>query len=239
MKLTFLGRGAAFNPLEGNTAAYWLEGRRLLLLDCGETVFRELMRLRLLDEAEETCIAVSHLHSDHSGSLGSTVLYCAEKRGRPARIICPADDGRFRTEIAQLLGLFGAKPGTYSFVPETEVTGFEGFSAIRYVPCLHAPGMNCYSIAMETPAGGVFYTADTATDDGIRDFMRTHPGFEAIYAETVNAPRNPVHLPLAALAEAVPADLRQRVHIMHLNGEGCAEAAEALGFRVVSRTEVV
>lgn len=238
MKLTFLGRGAAFNPLEGNTAAYWREGRRLLLLDCGETVFRELIRGRLLDEAEDIYIAVSHLHSDHCGSLGSTVLYCAEKLGRPACIICPADDARYRAEVGQLLSLFGARPDTYTFVPDTDVTGFSGFSAVRYVPCVHAPGMNCYSFAFETPAGGVFYTADTAEDEGIRAFLQSHPGFEAIYAETVNAPRNPVHLPLAALAEAVPSELRRRVWIMHLNGAGCAEAAEALGFRVAEKLEV-
>ena len=42
MKLNFLGRGAAFNPKEGNTAAFIKEGDRLLLIDCGESVFRQI-----------------------------------------------------------------------------------------------------------------------------------------------------------------------------------------------------
>ena len=44
MKLHFLGRGAAFNPLEKSTSAYVKEGDRLFLLDCGESVFAELIR---------------------------------------------------------------------------------------------------------------------------------------------------------------------------------------------------
>ena len=55
MELLFLGRGAAFNTSQGNTAACIREGERLMLLDCGETVFSALKergdfeeRLRML-----------------------------------------------------------------------------------------------------------------------------------------------------------------------------------------------
>ena len=78
MKLNFLGRGAAFNPLEKSTSAYIREGDRLFLIDCGESVFAELIRRGILKDAKEVWIAVSHLHSDHSGSLGSVTLYCTE-----------------------------------------------------------------------------------------------------------------------------------------------------------------
>ena len=42
MELHFLGRGAAFYVEAGNTSAYLREGSRLLLLDCGESVFADL-----------------------------------------------------------------------------------------------------------------------------------------------------------------------------------------------------
>ena len=41
--LTFVGRGATFNPAERNTAAYVREKNRLFLIDCGETVFERLI----------------------------------------------------------------------------------------------------------------------------------------------------------------------------------------------------
>ena len=43
MNLLFLGRGAAFNPKEGNTSAYFLENNQLFLIDCGESVFERII----------------------------------------------------------------------------------------------------------------------------------------------------------------------------------------------------
>ena len=36
MDLKFLGRGSAFNVLEGNTSCYFIEKDELFLIDCGE-----------------------------------------------------------------------------------------------------------------------------------------------------------------------------------------------------------
>ncbi len=45
MELTFLGRGAAFNPKEGNNSAYFIEKDELFLIDCGERIFDKLIDL--------------------------------------------------------------------------------------------------------------------------------------------------------------------------------------------------
>ena len=118
MELTFLGRGAAFNPAEKNTSAYVREGEKLLLLDCGESVFAELMRRNVFDGVKEMWIAVSHMHSDHCGSLGSLTLYCAEILGFKARILLPAGDERFEKELRQLIRLFGVPFGFSPMSPE-------------------------------------------------------------------------------------------------------------------------
>ena len=49
MELKFLGRGAAFNPIERNTSAYFIEDDKLFLLDSGETVFASLMNNNILE----------------------------------------------------------------------------------------------------------------------------------------------------------------------------------------------
>ena len=235
MDLQFLGRGAAFNPEEGNTSAYVREGERLFLLDCGESVFTELIRKRILDGIREVWIAVSHFHSDHCASLGSMTLYCAEKLNMKAHILLPSGDERYEGEMRQLLKIFGVSEDLVQFEEESAMTGFDSFSSIHFCPTRHAPGMVCYSFSFETRNGGVFYTADTATDDGIKAFLKKHPDFEHVYSEAIDAESHPVHLPLATLAKLFPEDLRSKVTVMHLNGPRCEEHALALGFNVVKK----
>ena len=47
MDLKFLGRGSAFNVLEGNTSCYFIEKDELFLIDCGENVFNCLIKKKL------------------------------------------------------------------------------------------------------------------------------------------------------------------------------------------------
>ena len=75
-ELKFLGRGSAFNIKEGNTSAYLKENETLLLIDCGETVFKEILDRNLLDGVKDVHILITHLHSDHVGSLSSLLMYC-------------------------------------------------------------------------------------------------------------------------------------------------------------------
>ena len=234
MELHFLGRGAAFNPLEKSTSAYVKEGDRLLLLDCGESVFAELIRRGLLQSAKEVWIAVSHLHSDHSGSLGSVTLYCTEILKFKAKLLLPTGDERYERELHQLLNLFGVSDSLVDYVPETALTGFSAFSSFRFCRTKHAPQMVCYSFAFDTPEGGVYYTADSAVADGIAAFIASHPDYERIYAETIDAPSHPVHLPLHVLAELIPEGQRGKVSMMHLNGANAEASARALGFDVVT-----
>ena len=234
MELSFLGRGAAFNPLEGNTAAYLREADKLLLIDCGESVFVEIIRRKLLEGVKQVWIAVSHFHSDHCGSLGSLTLYCAQRLGFAANVLLPAHDERYAAEMRQLLRLFGVPDRLVCLLPESNLAGFSAFSGFRFVPTVHAPGMDCYSFEFETEGGGVYYTADTSAADGISTFVTTHPEFERIYAETVDAKESAVHLPLWQLAEIIPAEKRVRVQVMHLANTESVASAEKLGFRAVA-----
>ena len=71
MELKFLGRGAAFNPKEGNNSAYFIENNQLFLIDCGENIFERLVENGLLESVESINLMITHTHSDHVGSLGS------------------------------------------------------------------------------------------------------------------------------------------------------------------------
>lgn len=48
-KISFIGRGSAFNTELGNTSAFVKKGNTLLLIDCGGTVFHRLQELNMFD----------------------------------------------------------------------------------------------------------------------------------------------------------------------------------------------
>ena len=73
--LKFLGVGSCFNTEMGNTSAYYIENGKLTLFDCGETVFDAIKRKKLLDGIDNVNVFITHLHSDHVGSLPSLIFY--------------------------------------------------------------------------------------------------------------------------------------------------------------------
>src|SRR5574344_298128 len=75
MELKFLGRGSAFNVEEGNTAAYFKIDKNLILIDCGELIFERLITKKILDDVDDIYVFITHLHSDHVGSLLSLINY--------------------------------------------------------------------------------------------------------------------------------------------------------------------
>ena len=65
MDLNFLGCGSAFNPLYGNTSAYFTNKDQLYVIDGGESVFLKLYQKELLKKYAGITIMVTHMHADH------------------------------------------------------------------------------------------------------------------------------------------------------------------------------
>ena len=227
MELHFLGRGAAFYVEAGNTSAYLREGSRLLLLDCGESVFADLLRRGALSGVTDITVALSHLHSDHCGSLGSLCHYCFYMLHIVPKLVLPAD-AAYRADVATLLRLFGVQENAFAFVEDGGALGFSSFRSFRYVPTRHSDGMRCFSFIFETENGGVFFSSDTCTTETLAAFIQSHPDFERAYMDSTDAdyPGN-IHLPIG---QVVPAEKRGRVYMMHLNRAACAEAGRTFGF---------
>ena len=133
MKLKFLGRGAAFNPKEGNTSAYFIENNQLFLIDCGESIFEKLVELDLLNDIESINLMITHTHSDHIGSLGSLVMYAYYTLKRPLNIILP-ETAKHLPNIEKILSVFGCSKEMYNLVLENKYDDkYETFQNIRYV----------------------------------------------------------------------------------------------------------
>lgn len=234
MELHFLGRGAAFYTAAGNTAAFLREENRLLLLDCGESAFAELLRCGALSGVSSVTVALSHLHSDHCGSLGSLCHYCFYMLHIVPQIVLPADSA-YRADVAALLRLFGVREEAYAFIDDGGDLGFSSFRSLRYVPTRHSDDMRCFSFVFETDGGGVFYSADTCTTETFAAFLQTHPNFERAYMDATDADYvGNIHLPVAQIAQTVPEAMRSRVYMMHLNRASCIDAGTKLGLSCVT-----
>ena len=202
----------------------------LLLLDCGESVFADLLRRGALSGVTDITVALSHLHSDHCGSLGSLCHYCFYMLHIVPKLVLP-EDAAYRADVVTLLRLFGVQENAFAFVEDGGALGFSSFRSFRYVPTRHSDGMRCFSFIFETENGGVFFSSDTCTTETLAAFIQSHPNFERAYMDSTDAdyPGN-IHLPIGQIAQVVPAEKRGRVYMMHLNRAACAEAGRAFGF---------
>ena len=59
----------------------------MILIDCGETIARKIIKEYILDGIEELYILISHTHSDHIISLGTLLFYSKYNK----KIVLPND----------------------------------------------------------------------------------------------------------------------------------------------------
>ena len=71
--LTFLGKDSGFG--EKNNSSYIEIENKLILIDCGFTVFQQVKEKFDFENYETINIIITHLHNDHAGSLSQLILY--------------------------------------------------------------------------------------------------------------------------------------------------------------------
>ncbi|MCX7028271.1 MAG: MBL fold metallo-hydrolase [Spirochaetes bacterium] len=228
MQLTFLGTGSAFNPEMGNTAAYFVSGERLFLLDCGETVFSMIRDLPTYRACDEVFVLLTHLHADHVGSLGSLITYSYYVTGKKVAVLHPVDS------ILRLLDLLGIERSWYGFenLRAGTETDLGGGLAATPIEVDHVPAMPCFGYLISDGSSRIWYSGDAKKIparilEGLAD-----GSIDRIYQDTGGGDReDPAHAGLAYLEAAIPPSLRSRVICMHLDSD-YAELLVSKGFRV-------
>ena len=104
--LTFLGRDSGFG--EKNNSAYIEVEDKLILIDCGFTVFEQIKNIFDLSKYKEIKIIVTHLHNDHAGSLSQLIKEYLDITGTPEDAYELKDDIEFiKTEHVKYLDAYG------------------------------------------------------------------------------------------------------------------------------------
>ena len=223
MFLTFLGRGSAFCPELGNTSACFTADGRLVLLDCGETVFFQLYQRNALAQAAEIYVYLTHLHADHVGSLATLISYCWYVLHRQVNVIYPA------AEVLQLLDLMGIERCCYRYTAETPAA-LQGVAA-EPIPVQHVPDMPCFGYRFTVGDVRFYYSGDASALPAEIPAQLADGSLDFICQDTASAPSGH-HCWVEELCRAVPAPLRSRVYCMHLDtpdGQYCTSR----GFRIV------
>ena len=131
-QLRFLGVGSAFNAALGTNSAFFYHDGNLYLLDCGETVFERALHANLFDGARDITVLITHLHSDHVGSLGTLLGYCYFILKKPATVVCP------NPQLVELMRLMDIAPHQYRLLSSLDEGGVRAVpvSAIPTLPPL-------------------------------------------------------------------------------------------------------
>ena len=240
MELKFLGRGAAFNPIEGGNSAFFTNDETLFLIDCGEGAFSKLFELKVLgveQKIKRIKLFLTHTHSDHAGGIGTLAAYSFFKMGVPLEIVLP-ENAAYRKSIETLMSIFGSPKEQYRILSCEDLDNYyESFRSVRYLETSHCDQLLSFSLLFETNEGRVFYSGDTNETRHIERLIseRTTHRIDSIYVDFTTADfAGNVHLSCRRLESAVPKELRGCVYCMHF-GDGKEELSTArnAGFNVV------
>lgn len=220
--LNFLGTGSAFTKNNGNTSAYYINDCSLLLIDCGESTFNEILKEQLLAKITDIYILITHFHSDHIGSLGSLLFYCDYLGLSNISIIFPNIQ-----KLKELIHLYGLQSNLFQLKLPNEITEFN----IKEYRQTHS-NMEAYGYLIKLGNKLIFYSGDSKTIP--KDILDNIDKIDAIYQD-VRDSNYPHHLSLTELDELIPQMYRYKIKCMHYPDDTDLKKISNEGYCVVKR----
>lgn len=219
--LKFLGNGAAFNSNALNTSAYVIEDDVLILIDCGESICNRLLKLKLLEKVNKIYVFITHLHSDHIGSLEALIYYNEVFLKKDFQIFYPK-----KSRLKKLLTLTGVDfPFEIYDVPSSI-----GNFTVDCVPQKHIYGSYGYFFYGKNYS--FFYSGDTSEVNS-RAVAELEAGkIDRVYHE-VTLTGSKIHTHIGKLEKSFKPELRNKVYLMHFNDEETIEECKSKGYSVV------
>jgi len=229
-KLEFLGRGSGYHMEEGNTAAYIIKNETLLLIDCGETVFKRVLEKNLIEGVKEIHVLITHMHSDHIGSLAGFIGFCYWKYKIITKVYFNEKD-----KISMFLGLLGLKEGESFNIDDAKNQRIDSLS-LEFSASItkHVKALNTYSYTLKFDKGNdIFYSGDTyETNFDVIPYLEL--GNLIYHDACINDSEGNVHTSLKVLGEIIPKKYRNQIYCIHIDGEDFIEQAEKQGFNIVN-----
>lgn len=223
-KLKFTGIGSAFNPILGNTNAYFTHNDDFYLIDCGESVFGKIWNLKEMIGSNNIFILITHFHCDHVGSLGSLLSYLYLKLEKTAYVIHPNE------KIIEYLDIVGIERKFYIYknkLPEiSEIKNTE-------IEVRHVEDMKCYGYEIIFPDSKIYYSGDAVEipDKILQKYLSGE--IKEMYQDTCSyISKNPSHGNIFYLEKIIPVEKRKNVYCIHLDKD-FRDIIQEKGFGVI------
>ncbi len=221
-EFSFLGTGGAFNVSQKNNCAFYKEGDSLLLIDCGESIFEEIVKNNILDGIKNLNILITHFHSDHVGSIGSLLFY-TDMLGIKTNVIFPNKE-----KMNTLLELFGVTNCDYNLLTPVEVDKYK----IKEYKVEHN-NMEAYSYLINIEDKLIYYSGDTKSIPEQVLFLLKNNILDEFYQD-IRVDSNPFHMTVDELNQKIEEKYRAKVNCMHYD-ESKKEIIEKSGYRLVKK----
>lgn len=143
--LNFLGSDAGYG--KENNSAYIEIDNRLILIDCGFTVFGKIQEKFDLNKYNEIEVIVTHLHNDHAGSLSQLILFAYFECGKRVKVISCCE------HIVEYLKYCGTPEEAYEIVNVTD--------NVTMIKTEHTPFLDAYGFNLMINDKNIVYTSDT------------------------------------------------------------------------------
>lgn len=145
--LTFLGKDSGFG--EHNNSAYIEDNNKLIIIDCGFTVFEQLKNKFDFNKYSNIEIIITHLHNDHAGSLSQIILYLWFIYNKKVTIYSKCE------RIRDYLEITGIPKESYEIKNESE--------NITFIKTNHVQYLDSYGFKLKVKDKNIIYTGDTNT----------------------------------------------------------------------------
>ena len=227
MYLKFLGVGAAFNYQTNNNCAYFKVNKTLYVFDMGEKICDKILAMKLLDDVDDIVVLVTHLHSDHIGSLEPFLYWNHFFSKKPVKVFYP-----LKENLHKLLELTGLDfpfeiYDDYSLIKDIKV---------EPVVVKHIDGSYGYFIYSKDC--NFYYSGDTSIllDRAIVELKEGK--IDEMYHEVTVSTNAMIHTHISTLMEKFNLEERKKIVLMHLANEETIRQGKQAGFQIAIEEKV-
>lgn len=183
-----------------NNSAYIEVDNKLIIIDCGFTVFNEIKNRFDLKSYNSINIIITHLHNDHAGSLSQVILYVYYIYGKKVTVISKCK------EIKKYLEITGVDANIYNLK--------EDMDNLEFIKTEHVKGIDSYGLKIKIKDKNIMYTGDTNT---LQPFMPYLNNVDEFYVDVSKA--GGVHLKIDDIIEVLKTIKKKGIdiYVMHLD----------------------